>query len=187
MTMKTETILCRFIGDFKVGDNLVFNADLLCKLVSSDESASFNKLIVLQAGAIIEAALSQIIYRAQNFNREGVPNISEADRLEIEGKKVERFKAIIDVMKKYKILDSYGQGIYDELDRLREYRNKVHIQTDIGIKGVSRDEEKAFSDDIRKWALQLNVSLLRHLSEQFPRPKDLEQFAHELTVPTVAD
>jgi hypothetical protein len=181
--MKTETILCKFIGDFKVGDNLVFNADLLCKLVDSKECASFNKLIVLQAGAIIEASLAQIIYRAQNFNREGVPNIIEADRQEIEGKKVERFRAIIDVMRKYKILDQFGASIYEELDELREYRNKVHIQLDIGIKGVSRDEWTAFSNRIRDWALRLNVHLLRHLSERFPRPKNLEQFAHKMTVP----
>jgi hypothetical protein len=99
--MKIETISCRFIGDFKVGDNMVYNAGLLCKLAES--GSTFNKLMLLQAGAITEAALWEIIYRAQNFNREVVPNISEEDRVEIEGKKVERFKAIIDVMKKYAI------------------------------------------------------------------------------------
>jgi hypothetical protein len=57
-----------------------------------------------------------------------VPNISEADRAEIEGKKIERFKTIIEIMKKYRVLDGLGGGIYDELDKLREYRNKVHIQ-----------------------------------------------------------
>ena len=182
MTIKTEKIVCSFIGDFKVGDNLVFNADLLCKLMPSGRT--FNKLIVLQAGAITEAALSQIIYRAQNFNREGVPNISEQDRAEIEAKHVGRFKAIIDVMKKYKILDKLGAAIYEELDKLREYRNKVHIQLDVNIKGVSRDEDAAFSDDLRNWALKLNVQVLKFLNDNFSRPKELEQFAHELTVPS---
>jgi hypothetical protein len=31
MPNKTEEIPCNFVGDFKVGDNLVLNADLLCK------------------------------------------------------------------------------------------------------------------------------------------------------------
>ncbi len=28
MAIQTEEIPCNFVGDFKVGDNLVFNADL---------------------------------------------------------------------------------------------------------------------------------------------------------------
>jgi hypothetical protein len=185
MPTKTEAILCKFIGDFKVGDNLVFNAELLCKLTASNDDGTFNKLIAIQAGAIVEAALAQILYRAQKHTREGVPNISEADRSAIEGKKkIDRFKAIIDVMKKYKVLDSVGAGIYDELDKLRAYRNKVHIQLDIAINGVSRDESTAFSDEIRDWALGLNVRILQHLSERFPRPKGLEQHAQLLSVPS---
>jgi hypothetical protein len=180
--MKTETIICRFVGDFKVGDNMVYNAKLLCKLAES--GSTFNKLMILQAGAITEAALWEIIYRAQNFNREGVPNISEEDRAEIEGRKVERFKAIVDVMKKYKILDKAGVDIYDEPDKLREYRNKVHIQLDVKLKDVPREEDKAFTDAVRDWALRLNVRVLKFLTENLARPTYLKPFAHDMTVPS---
>jgi hypothetical protein len=100
MPVKTQQIPCNFVGSFKVGDNLVFNADLLRKLTAANEDGAFNKPIVLQVGSIIEAALAEIIYRAQNFNLEGVPNISEADRAEIEGKKIDKFNSVIDVLKK---------------------------------------------------------------------------------------
>jgi hypothetical protein len=50
-------------------------------------------------------------------------------------------------------------------------------------KGVSRDEAVAFSDDIRDWALGLNIRILKRLNERCPRPKKLEQFAHHLSVP----
>jgi hypothetical protein len=86
MPIKIEQIPCNFVGEFKVGDNLVYNAGLLCALTQANEGGTFNKLIVLQVGAILEAALAQIIYGAQNYNREGVPNISEADQFEIQGK-----------------------------------------------------------------------------------------------------
>lgn len=76
-----------FIVDFKVGDNLVYNAGVLRSLCQHNVDGSLNKLVVVQVGAIVEAALGQIIYRAQNFNREGVPHIAEADRQAIEGKK----------------------------------------------------------------------------------------------------
>src|SRR5450631_1000792 len=80
MPAKIEKIECKFIGEFKVGDNLVRNADALCKLSAGNENGVFNKLMVIQAGSIVEAALNEIIYRAQNFNKEKVTNISEADR-----------------------------------------------------------------------------------------------------------
>ena len=37
MAAQTEKIVCKFIGDFKVGDNLILNADALCKLSASNE------------------------------------------------------------------------------------------------------------------------------------------------------
>jgi len=86
-------------------------------------------------------------------------------------------------MRKYKILDGLGDGIYDELHKLRRYRNKVHIQTDVDIKDVPRDEDKAFSSETVEWALAFLIRVLRHLNERFPRPKELELFAHELKVP----
>ncbi len=183
MAAKTETITCRFIGDFKVGDNLVRNADALCKLSTANENGVFNKLMVIQAGSIIEASLHEIVYRAQNFTKEGVPNISKEDRDDLATKTVELFNNIINVMQKYKILDDLGNGIYDELHKLRRYRNKVHIQTDVDIKGVPREEDKAFSKEIVVWALSFAVRVLRHLNERFPRPKDLEQYAHDLKIP----
>lgn len=182
--MKTEKIPCNFVGDFKVGDNLVFNAGLLCKLTTANDGSVFNKLIVIQAGSIVEAALDQIIYRAQNYNREGVPNLSEAYRSEIETKKIEKFAVIIDVLKKYGVLDALGRDIYDELHKLRKYRNKVHIQENIDIKDVSRDDSTAFSDDIRDWACGLNIKILKFLSEHLPRPKDLHQYVNPLEVPS---
>src|SRR5262249_50258812 len=117
--IKTEEIPCNFVGEFKVGDNLVFNADSLRNLVEANEGGVYNKLIVVQLGSIVEAALAQIIYRAQNYNREGVPNISEADRAEIEGQKIDKFYKIIEVLKGYKVLDALGPDVYEDLHRLR--------------------------------------------------------------------
>ena len=179
----TKQVVCRFIGDFKVGDNLVRNADALCRLSASNENGVFNKLIVIQTGSIVEAALHEIIYRAQNFTREGVPNIPKADRDELATKNVELFNNIINVMKKYDVLKGLGVDIYDELHRLRKYRNKVHIQTDVDIKNVPRDENAAFSAKTVVWALEFTVRVLNHLNEKFSRPKELEHFAHSLSIP----
>lgn len=182
--MATKDITCNFIGDFTVGNNIARNAGALCKLVQANREETFNKLIVVQAGSIIEAALDQIFYRAKNFNREGVPSIREGDRQKIAAKKIGRFVVIIEKMQEYKFLDELGADIYDDLDKLREYRNRVHIQLDGELAGVSREEDKAFSNEIVSWALQLNVKILEHLIKRFPRPKHLDQFATQITVPT---
>jgi hypothetical protein len=184
MTVKTEEIPCNFVGAFKVGDNLVFNADLLCKLTAANGDSAFNKLIVVQVGSIAEAALAEIIYRAQNYNVEGVPNLSEDYRTEIEAKKIEKFAVIIDVLKKYKVLDAAGSDIYAELHKLRKYRNKVHIQEDIDIEGVSRDDGTAFSHEVRDWALGLNIRILKFLSQHLPRPEELHRYVKPLVVPS---
>jgi hypothetical protein len=153
MAATIEKIVCKFVGDFEVADNIVRNGDALCKLSAANENLVFNKLMVIQASSIVEAGLDQIIYRAKNYNREGVPNISEEDRLAIAATTVEKFNNIIQTMKKYKILDELGDGIYDELHKLRKYRNKVHIQDDVDIQGTSRNEWTAFSNEIVAWAL----------------------------------
>lgn len=182
---KTLDIVCNFIGDFEVADNMVRNGQALCALKRANEDGVFNKLIVIQAGSIVEVALAQIIYRAQNFNREGVPNITEEERLEIADKKVDKLNNIIQLMKKYKILDGLGADeVYDELHKLRKYRNKVHIQDDVDIEGVSRREDRAFSDQTVTWSVELCARILNHLNEKYPRPEHVKPFARTISLPS---
>jgi len=67
---------------------------------------------VVQAGSIVEAALDQIIYRAQNYTKEGVPNIGDEELKKIRGTKIERFNNIIQAMETHKLLDGLGADIY---------------------------------------------------------------------------
>jgi len=184
MAAKVETITCNFIGDFKIGDNILRNADALCRLSIANEKGIFNKLILVQAGSITEAALDQIIYRAQNFTREGVPNIPVADIKKIRDTEIERFNNIIQAMKRHKLLDGLGKDIYDELDRFRMLRNRVHIQFDDKPKDVDRNDDKAFTDKTVTWSLELCIRVLKHLGERFSRPEDLGVFAHNVSIPT---
>jgi len=104
MPLTIETLPCNFVGDFKVGDNLVYNSGVLTDLAQNNEEGRFNKMMTLQAGSIVEASMTEIIFRAQHYSREGVPNIIEADRQEIAGKKIDRFNNTIDVFRKYGML-----------------------------------------------------------------------------------
>ena len=181
---KTLDIVCNFIGDFEVADNMVRNGQALCALKAANEDCVFNKLMVIQAGSIVEVALAQIIYRAQNFNREGVPNITEEERLEIADKKVDKLNNIIQLMKKYKILDGLGADeVYDELHKLRKYRNKVHIQKRLMIEGTPQKDDAAFTNAVRKWSLGLCVKIIKHLNEKYARPEPFPQYVDSLEIP----
>jgi hypothetical protein len=181
--MPTVEIPCTFVGSFKVGDNLRYNCDVLCSLADANAENSLGKMIVLQAGAILEAALTQIIYRAQNYNLEGVPNIVEADRQKIEDSKIDKFAVAIDVLRKYSVLDGLGADIYGELHRLRQYRNKIHIQENVKIAGAPRDEDAIFTADLTSWAVELNRRVLLHLSEELARPQHLHNYVGVMRVP----
>jgi hypothetical protein len=161
MAAKTETIICKFIGEFKVGDNLVRNAESLCRLVSSNENEVFNKLIVIQAGSIVEAGLDQIIHRAHRFNKEGVPNISEKGRLEIASTTVEKFNNIIQAMKKYKMLDGLGDTIYDE----RTSSENIETRFTFRMTWISRTSlEMRIERSLRKLSAGRSNSILVCLS-----------------------
>src|SRR5215467_8658156 len=183
MAANIETIRCNFIGDFKVGDNIVANCKALCRLSATNENNTLNKLMVVQAGSIVEAALDQIFYRAQNYTREGVSNIPASDLKQIRDTKIERFNNIIQQMKTHKLLDGLGGTIYDDLHRLRKLRNRVHIQFDDEPEQQGRDDHKAFSDMEVLWSLSLCIRVLKHLGERFPRPEALGVFAHEVSIP----
>ena len=143
-------------------------------LSEMNDKGLFNKLMVIQAGSIVEAALGQIIYRAQNFNREGVPNITEEDRKKIKNTEIEKFNNILQAMKRYKILDDLGGKIYDELHDLRKYRNKIHIQDDVDIEVVARDEDAAFSEKLVASSLELCIRVLKYLNDKYRRPTELK-------------
>jgi hypothetical protein len=183
MAAEIEIIKCNFIGDFKVGDNILVNGNALCRLSATNENNTFNKLMVVQAGSIVEAALDQIIYRARNHTREGVPNIPVEVLYKIRGTKTMRFNNIIQAMKTYNLLDGLGGTIYDDLHHLRKLRNRVHIQFDDEPEDLGRDDHLAFSAAEVIGSLSLCIRVLRYLGQRFPRPEGLEVFAHDISIP----
>jgi hypothetical protein len=86
-------------------------------------------------------------------------------------------------MKTHKLLDGLGGTIYGDLHRLRELRNRVHIQFDDKPEQLGRDDHHAFSDKEVVWSLSLCIRVLKHLGERFPRPEALGVFAHEVSIP----
>lgn len=76
---------------------------------------------------------------------------------------IDKFAVIIDNLRNYNILDGLGADIYDELHKLRKYRNKIHIQLDVDIAVVLRDEDGQFTDERARWAIDLNWKVFESL------------------------
>jgi hypothetical protein len=170
-------------GDFKVGDNVRYNSSILKNLILANKDGIFNKMILIQSVSIIEASLGQIIYRAANFNIEGVPGVTKAEQSEISGKKVDKLNTIIQIMKKYKILDKMGNNVYEKLHEFRKYRNKVHISDKIEISDISRDEHEIFSDKITCDAVKGMGLILLFLKENYSRPDRIDGYVGDLIIP----
>lgn len=183
MPIVIDSLDCNIFGDFKIGDNAAYNADLLSDLVEANKGGKFNKSIVLQAASLIEVAAIQIFYRATHYNREGVPNIVEADRNTIAEKQIDKFAVVIDNLKKYHVLDGLGAKIYDKLHNLRKFRNKIHIQSDVKLQGASCDEDELFTDDTTDCAIDLSWKVLNHLQDHYPRPNVIKGFVRKLRLP----
>lgn len=183
MTVAIQDISANFFGCFKVGDNTSYNSRVLCALVAANQNSALNKPIVLQVGSILEACLSQIIYRVQRNCREGVPRIEELSRREIAGKKIDKFNSIIDTLKKHRILNGLGEQIYEDLHLLRKYRNKFHIQDSSAIPGSSAKEEFIFTDDVCEWSLTLYHQIAIYLSSYLARPNRLNGYVRPLSIP----
>lgn len=177
----TVEISASFAGDFKVGDNIVSNAHTLCELVAAKNDA-FNKVIVIQCGSLVEACLGEIIYRAMRFTREGLPSISKQHQAAIANEKNDTFYQLIDVFKTHSLLDKLGAGIYEDLHKLRKYRNKIHIQTD--VKDAARDEDKLFSAEVTSWAVSTTRKTIEFLSNTYPRPKGIEGYVRSISLPS---
>lgn len=180
--MEYVDIPCNFVANFWVGDNLVDNAVALSALSRLNGDGSFNKLIVVQAGSMVETYLTEIVFRAQHYTREGVPSIPDNERAKIEEKTLEKFAVIISSFRKHHVLDALGSDIYGDLDRLRKLRNKIHIHLDC-VPEISRSESAIFSEEIATWALRLNYSVAEFLSAHMPRPEHLHVFTSDLHLP----
>lgn len=183
LRLSSRTVECKFIGSFKVGDNIAYNFEILDCLLGSQSNPLLNKPILLQAVSISEAFLQQIIYRTQFYSLEGIPPISAATRVDIESKKIDKFSVIIDVMQKHNILDGAMADIYDRLHMVRKLRNKIHIQTNLKNVTAEVDENRIFTDVITRNSLALVCDVFDFLNDTYPRPAYCVGYIKNFKVP----
>src|SRR5260221_2157791 len=69
-----------FIWEFKNGDNIIYNFEILWALYESrlhtDRAELFNKPIIISIASIIECILDDFVQRIQQRTRDPLPNIT---------------------------------------------------------------------------------------------------------------
>lgn len=162
----TNKITNTFIWNFKKGDNIIYNFQILwalyeAKFYYKGDKCLFNKPITITIISIIECILEDFVRRIQRRVSDALPNISDAiaddfKYKRISGtlaiKKLEKFNHYITMSEKYEIFGT-KKIFYQVLHSLRDIRNKVHIQDS------DEDEDRFFTNK----NLGLSEKVLEHI------------------------
>ena len=171
------TIESKFIGNFKTGDNINHNLQVLAILYRyfDGETPQNRRLlckpIVISLISIIDAVLHDLHYRVREFKSEGVRNILNKSRDDIRSlRRMERLEATIRSAKKHGLIEPAGDAFYDNLDKLRELRNRVHIQN--AKKYFPPNEYDAFTEPRKLEAERAVEKTLKVMAKKYARDYD---------------
>jgi len=88
---------------------------------------------------------------------------------------------LIDGAKKHHLFADEGDGIYDRLDRLREVRNRIHIQNSNAK--LERDELDVYTEERQKEAERAVEGVLRQMATKHQRSTNAQGYVGELELP----
>lgn len=179
-----------FIGNFKTGDNINYNLDVVALLYSLYANASpedrnlLRKPITVTLVSITEAMLHDFHMRVQVFTLEGVANLAQDVAAYIRGKKLDIFERYIVSARKHDLLGMAGTRFYDRMDELRRLRNRIHIQNANG--DFEPDESAAFSDERKVLAERVLEKTAKVLASKYPRKPNVVGYVRDFSFPWVA-
>jgi hypothetical protein len=170
------TIESKFIGDFKLGDNICHNLNVAEVLYDKFEDSDADdrrllcKPIIVLLASIVEAVLYDFHKRVKTLTIEGVKNLT-ADAIDyIRFAEIDDFAKYIDSARKQKLFGHADKALYERMHDVRKLRNRVHIQNE--KKYVPRDEYDAFTLEAKLLTEQVVEKTLRTLATNFARDHD---------------
>ncbi len=176
-----------FFGQFKTGDNIVYNLSVLRVLYTlynqsdDEEKALIIKPIIILLVAIIEAILHDFHSRMRVFTIEGVEGLVDGVLDYVRGKRIDELEKYIASARMHDFFDASNTRLYDMLDELRKIRNRVHIQNVKGYKPV--DEVNVFTEDAKIKAEKCLEKVTKVMSEKYYRGGELGRYVQDLEFP----
>ena len=166
-----------FIGEFKSGDNIVYNLAILQTLYDANEGMEperrvlLTKPIVFQIACVVEAVLVDLALRILQHTREGVPALAPTNLAKVR-KKVEKskehlgFRRVISIFAESNVFDEEPE-FYSRLVELSTLRNRVHISNRKHMEPA--DEGDLFLEGAKIQAESLCEELIRKCASTFAR------------------
>jgi hypothetical protein len=177
-------IKSKFIGDFKIGDNINYNLEILALLYDRFNNGDQKqrrllcKPIIVLLASILEAALYDFHKRVRLFTFEGVQNLTVETINYIRASKIDDFEKYIESSKKQKLFGKSNEAFYERMHDVRRLRNRIHIQNKKNE--LPRDDRDVFTSPKKVLTEQVLEKTLRVLASDFARDKD---YVAEFTLP----
>lgn len=191
---KVRDDLFKFVWDFKHGDNIQYNFQVLAALYKTKNDSHapniLNKPITISIVSIIEAVLIDFLTRINEATNHLPNNISQdsLDKMkqEIEKqkkpfkvdseigeriylrRKMYNFSDIVKVFRKYEIFGATNDPIYDQLLKFGDLRNRVHIENYHG--NFEDRENKVFTSQRLTELEEIMDALWSKMTAEFQRP-----------------
>jgi len=164
-----------FIGDYLLGDNIKENLDALQQIwaiqaghvQNTQENKRLRKPVIVSCGAIVEAILYDFFSKIRDFVNEGVDGIEEELATHFRSMNNDNFQFFIDQGRKHQLFDN---GLCDELDKLADFRNRIHIQNAKRLKPLRECE--AFTYDIQLRSERTLEAVIRYMNANYNRNQD---------------
>ena len=184
--MSGFSIKSDFFCIFKTGDNINYNLKILryfYSLFNNDKEGRelLLKPIVVLLATITEAMLYDFYKRIYTNTQEGIVNISNTVLWHIRNKKIDEFSKYISNAKKHNFFDSDDKSFYDELEKLRKMRNRIHIQNAKFFK--PKDEGSVFTEEAKEVAEKCVEKVAKILSKKYSRPSCTTGYVTEMNFP----
>ncbi len=163
-----------FIWNFKTGDNIVYNLEVIDRIYELNDSDGGRqniliKPIVVLGVSVIECILSDFVYRVSGRVRDPLPILTEDQIKDFKTKKRDKLEHYIAVARKHSLF-GFDESLCSDLQILRIARNRVHIQNSKGDGPV--DEGELFTPELLRMFEKIFEEVLKTMMEKFPRWTD---------------
>ena len=180
-----------FIWEFKIGDNILYNINVLYGLIEdyNNQNKVYGKPISLISASIVEAIMIDFIYRlysgTSHFpeslrDKEGeiksklTGETTKRKYVDLNGQEHEysalknfNFSPMIRIYKELKLLGD-NEVIYKSLTKMAYFRNRIHINN--YFNNFEKNENKTFSKDRVQTTLNILFWVINYFKENYKRP-----------------
>lgn len=180
-----------FIWDFKVGDNIKYNLDILYNLIDdyNNLGKDYKKPISIIAVSIIEAIMVDFMYRLYSGTNH-FPNIlgHEENNIkeQLKGETIKskfigtdgkehyystlknfNFSPMVEIYKKFKLIGS-NKNVYKALTNLSYFRNRIHINN--YFNNFEKNENVTFSEERTQKTIIIMIWIINYFKNNYARP-----------------